>query len=40
MIEKEKQKETKPVKLSRLTSISGGRQSFGGEDSQRKRKHK
>lgn len=39
MIEKEKQKESKPVKLSRLTSISGGGHSGGG-DSHKKRKHK
>lgn len=42
MINKAKQNaKQKPVKLSELTSISGGRQSFVGRDKpQKKRKHK
>ncbi|KAF7125475.1 hypothetical protein CNMCM5793_001714 [Aspergillus hiratsukae] len=42
MINKAKQNaRQKPVKLSQLTSISGGRHSFvGGDKSQKKRKHK
>lgn len=42
MINKAKQQaRQRPVKLSQLSSISGGRHSFGGgEKSQKKRKHK
>ncbi|EAW14908.1 uncharacterized protein ACLA_003200 [Aspergillus clavatus NRRL 1] len=42
MIKKAKQDASrqKPVRLSQLTSISGGRQSLGGDKSQKKRKHK
>jgi hypothetical protein len=42
MINKAKQEaRQRPVKLSQLSSISGGRHSFGGgEKSQKKRKHK